>query len=275
MSLRKLILGAAAGALMSSPSWAAPLNSSMLQPINKAWDLDYGLTQCIALRQYGDAAKPVNFAIVPAPNGETYELLIARKRGGPAAPQEFQGSVDFGSGPINAWLLEYPTKDGKLMVDQFRIGAAQMAQARSANRVTVHTQGEPDVSFELDHIPALLDGLQTCTSDLQDFWNMGGEKNGRIATVSRGDVRTVFSANDYPSQALSYRQQGDSQFLLLIDEKGKVAGCHVLLASGVPLLDAMGCAVIQERARFDPALDSTGKAVRSTFVTPKVRWKLR
>jgi len=53
-----------------------------------------------------------------------------------------------------------------------------------------------------------------------------------------------------------------------------VAGCHLLLASGVPVLDAMGCVVIQERARFQPALDSSGKPVRSTFITPKIRWRI-
>lgn len=69
-------------------------------------------------------------------------------------------------------------------------------------------------------------------------------------------------------------QEGDAQFLLLIDENGKVAGCHVLIASGVPALDAMGCSVIRNRARFKPAVDSAGKPTRSTVVTPKVSWRL-
>jgi protein TonB len=80
-------------------------------------------------------------------------------------------------------------------------------------------------------------------------------------------VRTVFTANDYPSEALNRGQEGDAQFLLLIDENGKVAGCHVLIASGVPALDAMGCSVIRKRARFKPAVDSAGKPTRSTVVT--------
>lgn len=272
--MRKSVLGSTIGVLLCfAPSSPAASADAPLQPV-KPWDLDYGVTQCVALRQYGDPANPVSFAIVPAPNGDTYELLVGRKRVGSAFAQEFEGTVDFGNGPIKSWLLQYQSKDGKLMVDQFRISSQQMAQARSASSVTLHMQGAPDGTFELDHIPALMDGLEKCTADLKDFWNMDGDKDGRIATPARGEVRNVFNASDYPREAIFNRQQGDSQFLLLIDEKGKVAGCHVVLASGVPLLDAVGCAVIQYRAHFKPALDRNGKPVRSTVMTPKVRWQL-
>src|SRR6185503_11147309 len=75
-----------------------------LEPIGK-WDLDYGEAQCIAVRDYGSAENPISFAIRPAPNGETFELLIARKTSGPRFAQELEGSVDFGGGPNKAWLL--------------------------------------------------------------------------------------------------------------------------------------------------------------------------
>lgn len=259
--------------MLLNPSAAPAKDGVMLQPV-KPWDLDYGLTQCIALRQYGDRAKPVSFAIVPAPNGETFELLLARKRVGSDTANELEGSVDFGNGPIKAWLLEYLSSDGKLLVDQFRISSAEMAQARSASSVTFRMDGAPDATFELDHIPALIDGLADCTADLERYWNMGGEHDGRIVTPARGELRKLFDSYDYPAQAVRNHQQGENQYLLLVDEKGKVAGCHVIVASGVPLLDAMGCAVIKERAKFKPALDAAGQPVRSTIVTPRVRWRI-
>lgn len=272
--MRRAILSTAAGVAMVLNGTAVPAtDSGVLQPV-KPWDLDYGLTQCVALRQYGDPAKPVSFAIVPAPNGDTFELLVASKRVGSDTANELEGSVDFGNGPVKAWLLEYLSTDGKLLVDQFRIGSAQMAQARSARSVTFHMHGAPDATFELDHIPPLLDGLRDCTADLEKYWNMGGEEDGRIATPARGQLRKLFDSYDYPAEAMRNRQQGDNQYLLLVDEKGKVAGCHVMLASGVPLLDAMGCAVIKDRARFKPALNAAGQPVRSTVITPRVRWRI-
>ena len=243
-----------------------------LQPI-RPWNLDYGETQCIAAREYGSPGDPVSFAIRSAPNGETYELLMARNRPGPESAVEMEGSVDFGQGPIKAWLLSYRAKKSDLAVHQYRITAAEMAQARSARFVSLNARGGADGSFALANMNELLAGLQECTADLKRHWNADGQKNGALSTGAVGDVRSIFRWEDYPSEASSRDQQGSGRFLLLIDERGGVAGCHVLEAS-VPALDAMGCQVIRERAKFTPAVDRRGKPVRSTYVTPLINWRI-
>lgn len=248
--------------------------SEPLQPTGK-WALDYALAQCAAYRDYGSAKRPVTLMIRPAPNGETYEILVAREDASPEFAEELEGTVDFGGGPIKAWLLHYRSQTKHLDVYQFRISALEMAQARSASSVTLRIRNAPDFSFALASMPQLLDGLAACTADLKQYWNMGGEKDGRIATPAKGDVRHLFSPDDYPREAMNLRQEGRAQYLLLVDEKGKVAGCHVLLASGVPVLDAMGCAILMERAKFTPALDPSGKPVRSALMTPPVQWQIR
>jgi TonB family protein len=244
-----------------------------LKPL-KSWDLDYGETQCIAYRSYGDAAKPITLAVRPSPNGATYEILVGVLGPAPDSAEELLGTVDFSHGPIKAWLLHYRPTTTKLNIYQFRISAEDMSQARSAHMVRLHVQNLADFEFELALMPQLLDGLDGCVADLKRYWNMDGEKDGRIAKPAKGDVRRVFaSPDDYPAEALRRGQEGDAQYLLLVDQNGKVAGCHVLLPSGVPILDAMGCVVIQNRAKFTPAFDAKGKPVRSTVVTPKIRWR--
>jgi TonB family protein len=133
--------------------------------------------------------------------------------------------------------------------------------------------GHPDVSFTLAVMPQLLDKLAECTADLRHFWNMTDAEQKNIAAPAVGDVRTVFSSSDYPDEALSREQQGDAQFLLLIDEKGKVAKCDVVKPSGIPALDGMACQVIRERAEFKPAVDHLGKPIRSSYVTPPISWR--
>jgi protein TonB len=64
------------------------------------------------------------------------------------------------------------------------------------------------------------------------------------------------------------------RFLVLVNETGGVAGCDVVLSSGNPLLDAMGCQVIRKRARFTPALDASGKPARDSVITPEVIWQM-
>jgi len=262
------LLTAASLVAVPGPAAARPLQA--VGP----WDLDYGQTQCIASRNYGDAAKPSTLAFRQSPNGETYEIVMVRPSPPPDYAEELQGSVDFGHGPVKAWLLHYRPTGGKLNVYEFRIPAADMAQARAADSVALTVAGMPQLDFALASMPQLMSGLDSCTADLKRYWNMDGEKDGLIVKPARGDLRDLFSSADYPTEAVHQGQEGDSQYLLLVDEKGKVAGCQVLLASGVPVLDAMGCAVIEEKGRFTPALDRNGKPVRSTVVTPKVRWQL-
>jgi len=263
-------------ALNSSVAVGAPIPSPSpepLQPVSK-WDLDYAETQCAAMRDYGDARNPITLGIIPSPAGDTYELKIARKRTGSGLPQEFEGSIDFGAGPAKAWLVQYGSAVGKTVIDEFHISGAEMQAARAAKNVTLKIGSSTDVVLELDSMPELMDGLQTCTADLRNFWNMDGEKNGRIVAGAKGDLRPAFSSDPYPSDAVNHEQEGDSQYLLLVDERGAIAACHVLKASGVPLLDAMGCAVMKQRTKLKPALGPSGKPVRSTLVTPPVSWKL-
>jgi TonB family protein len=262
-------------ALGVSASTTAPPAAVLRQPVTN-WNLDYGEVQCVAARGYGDASNPITLGIRPAPNGESYELLVRLPRSGPVLAKELPGSVDFGPGPIKAWLLYYGVKGQKASLYQFRIPASEMAKARSATAVTFHANGGEDFSFALMVMPAVLDGLEKCTSDLKRYWNMGGEKDGRIArpATTRGDLRAVFTNDDYPSDAYDRRQEGDARLLLLISETGSVAGCHVEVASGVPALDAMGCQIIRERAKFEPARDAAGKPIKSTVVTPPISWRM-
>jgi hypothetical protein len=271
--MRKGCLAGLAALLVCADQIAAAPTGNLLES-SKPWVLDYGETQCSAMREYVDSARPVTFAIVPSPDGQTYELLVVREQDGPSYAKELEGSIDFGSGPIKSWLLEYAGKKGRVRLYQFRVSAEQMAEARNARSVRVHMDGAADHSFALDTMPALMDAMEKCTADLKAYWNAEGEQNGQIAVPVKGDVRADFSASDYPQEAVDRMQSGSAKYLLLINEKGDVAACHVLVPSGVPVLDAMGCAVIQSRSKFRPAKNSAGKPVRSTYVTPMVKWQI-
>jgi hypothetical protein len=183
------------------------------------------------------------------------------------------GSVELSGKPTKAWLMRYGSSDGKLRIDKFRVEASAIDKLAPGAVANFHVKGEMSQSFALPSIGKLVETMRQCTVDLQKFWNMTPEDQKRIATPAKGDVRGLFTDRDYPAEALS--AEGQAQFLLLVDEAGKVAACHVLKPSGVPSLDGMGCQVIRERAnKFRPALDTSGKPVRSTVITPPVVWKM-
>lgn len=271
MAVGRIFLLAGLVTSLSSVAPAVPV------PSTSQWVLDYGETQCSAVKKYGQGGDQLTLAIRPAPFGDTYEFVLGRNRSGPDSALGLKGSIDFGGGPIEAWLLRYGGKgDNGEKVDAyaFRIRAAEIESARTAKAVTFHVSGGPDASLELDNMGPLLAGLQKCTEDLKRYWNFDGAKTGAIASPPKGDVRRAFTAQDYPDEAVWRGQEGAAQFLLLIDERGRVARCHVVIPSGVPLLDAMGCQVMRERVKMKPARDPRGHAVRSTYFTPPVNWRM-
>lgn len=90
----------------------------------------------------------------------------------------------------------------------------------------------------------------------------------------KGDVRAVFSADDYPASAQANGEEGTAQAQLTVDESGRVSGCTIVRSSGHRSLDEATCAILTRRARFTPARDADGRAVPSTYVTPPVSWRL-
>jgi TonB family protein len=90
----------------------------------------------------------------------------------------------------------------------------------------------------------------------------------------KGDVRAAFSADDYPAVAKAKGEQGTVQARLTIDKTGRVNGCTIVRSSGSRSLDSATCSILERRARFDPARDSEGRPITSTFVSPPVTWRL-
>ena len=94
------------------------------------------------------------------------------------------------------------------------------------------------------------------------------------AHQSKGDIRTVFSADDYPVDAQRNGEEGTVQAQLTIDSQGRVSSCAILHSSGYASLDKATCNILRARARFTPARDVNGDAVPDRVVTPPVVWRL-
>ena len=256
-------------AAQQAPSGSVPL--AAVSP----WEVDFAETQCVASRDFGSKADPTSIAIRPPFfEGDSYEIFVARAGKGPPHGEELKGTVDFGRGPIKAWLLRFTSTDKTLAFWTFRLSEADMAQARSASFMHLRGGASLDASFTLTSVAAVMDQLEACTTALMRHWNWGPQSETPIVQQPFGDVRSIFSSDDFPREAMHYGQEGAAQFVLLVDEQGKVAGCHVVLTSGIPVFDAMGCSVLKQRARYRPAADGRGRPIRSMVVTPKVVWRI-
>ena len=94
------------------------------------------------------------------------------------------------------------------------------------------------------------------------------------AQSAKGDLRTLFSADDYPASAQASGAEGTSQASITIGPDGRVASCNIIRSSGNSALDSATCNIIRRRAKFVPARDSNGNATTDTITTPPITWRL-
>ena len=94
------------------------------------------------------------------------------------------------------------------------------------------------------------------------------------AQSARGDLRTLFSADDYPASAQAAGAEGTAQAQLTIGADGRVQACNLIRSTGNGALDSATCNILRRRAKFTPARDSNGNATSDTITTPPIVWRL-
>ncbi|MES2904361.1 MAG: energy transducer TonB [Pseudomonadota bacterium] len=277
-----LILALPALAIQSTPSASAPL-----KPSDK-WVVDYTPSSCTARRTFGDHA----ILIVPSPLGSSTRVIIDGP-GRALRARQFPSMVDpdDGRGAVKASSLIYPFKAAKgrrgiysvlpndLVTRILLSGKIDIRAGKLESRLIWSDRSATPMgaALEIGGGASLNKALDTCMADLRKYWGMidGQLPVPAIANQPTGDVRGVFRHEDYPDDAITAGQSGNTSFTLMIDERGGVMDCAVRESSGVATLDAMGCQVLRERARFISAKDAAGKPVKSVYLTPPIRWVLQ
>lgn len=94
------------------------------------------------------------------------------------------------------------------------------------------------------------------------------------AQSAKGDLRTLFSTDDYPAAAQSAGAEGTAQATLTIGPDGRVVGCNLSRSTGNSSLDSATCNILRRRAKFTPARDSNGQPTTDTVTTPPIVWRL-
>jgi len=94
------------------------------------------------------------------------------------------------------------------------------------------------------------------------------------AQSAKGDLRTLFSGDDYPASAQAASAEGTARASLTIGTDGRVTGCSITQSTGNGALDAATCSILRRRAKFVPARDSNGNPTTDTVSTPSIVWRL-
>lgn len=236
--------------------------------------MDYRPADCVAVRNFADGEKTYVLRLRPSPFWDVMELSVLRpgKQGTPdQLPLRLQIDED---PPISSYVLLHGAKSGKVdyRVNRLNIPIETFSRLRRAGQMHFATS-TIDVTLKLDLLSKVGEALQKCVEDLQSLWNIGPVYAGRLRQppMPVKPLASLFSENDYPGVALLNHMSGSTTFVLLIDETGKMASCNTIVTSGIASLDTQVCAILLQRAKFNPAIDTDGKPAKGTIST-KVQW---
>lgn len=94
-----------------------------------------------------------------------------------------------------------------------------------------------------------------------------------VAAVPRGNPGNWITDRDYRSNWIRREMAGSASFSLQISATGKVTGCSIISSTGHDALDQATCALIQKRAKFEPARDNKGNPTAGTYRS-SITWRL-
>lgn len=241
----------------------------------RGWVVNFDDAQCVAFREYGSAQNPIQLILkAPAISG-VVQVAIARK--GPAIyANQVRGTLTVDNRPpVRISMLAYSPAGSGLRVHSMNLPAAEFDFVRQAKQVSITADGLDD-SFALSGMAPMLKAIDDCVLDLRRVFNITDTQAGETSPLKRrakANIARLFTSKDYPHDALDRSQEGLVKFVLLVDERGRVADCTVIETSGVAVLDAQSCIILKERARFQTALGADGKPAKDA-VTARIVWSM-
>jgi len=263
-----LLLAGTAGPGAAAPP-PAPLTATAAGP----WQVDYGDTQCLAVRKFRAGTQAFTFLIAPDPTGRGAQIAMKFDRPLPRVSPGYRGAkLTLDGRPLQDGLEIKPTSDGGLIV----IGGYALLEDEAALSLAASRAFTVDSSFlrltvPLDAIAKAMPILQDCGTGLLALWGFSKADQARLGQPAKGYVPRYFRSSDYPDASIRANRQGQVTASYRIGTDGKARDCVVRISSGDPNLDRQTCMVINQRVRYRPALDKAGQPM--TMVdSARVRW---
>lgn len=266
--------------ILSMLGWAtAGAQAEVRNPTDK-WNVNFADAQCVASRAYGTAEKPLHLALKAPPLGDVMQIVVMKEASGTEA-QQVEATIGLDGGQAlktNMLMFSPPKKRVRAYV--LNMPAANFGKVRQAKNLAIRSQGLNEI-FALSQMEPLLKIMDDCVADLREVWNVQNSDDDQSAPPQQsalprraiGSLQGIIKADDYPAVAINERQTGMVRVAILIDESGRIADCTIIQTSAVASLDAQTCAIVKTRAKFQPALDASGKPTKDAHLQ-SVTWRI-
>lgn len=248
---------------------------STLQPSGK-WFVEFADSACVLTRRFGPETKPTYLSLKAPMLGQAYEIIIvvpnAKRNSGKTTEG---GWIERPNGDKVAIVAtSYNTVNGSRLT-RFTIDPEEYIIGEDGERIILQLNKRRRYDLAMPGLKKAQVVLDHCLSGLRDDYGVGEAVTKQIATPAKPkrSVASYFSTNDYPHDAVTKGEQGYVGALFWVETDGRARNCEIIESSHRKLLDDRTCEVIQTRARFEPALDSQGKTIRSPLYQ-RIRWEM-
>lgn len=277
-------------ALVPSGARAQDAEAVVLEPAS-TWNASYADGLCRLSRMFGaegqyhalvfeQTAPDARFNMSVAGPGlaEVKGGVELRLSFGPDGPDSTHDIVKEGNAEFGAVVF---LKDIALNADEvaeasavegvgFAVSSAGVSiEAARPLREIMLAQGRQTLVFRTGPLAGPFSVLNDCTSHILSTWGIDAEAH---RTAQRGtrllDVQKVARAvqEKYPLQAVVAGRGGVVGLAVGVDADGTPTECRITYDSGDRNLNAVACEGLM-KARFDPALDASGKPMKSYWMT--------
>ena len=263
---------AAAFAIPFAHAAAAAASPPPLMAPTGPWNVEFADKTCLLSRPYGKN-RTTQLILKPAMLGESLEIIVTRAKTPIVDSEHGRAVLSIGGTPSSAesYFRAYSTVKSRLL----RVWIKEDAIALSAVRGTLQIDARPEgrYAFAVPGIDQARPVLSKCLDQLRAAYKISSTELAAIATKPDATPAAVFSTNDYPLQAVKEGKVGTVGVLIWVEADGRVSTCEVIESSAAPILEKTTCNVLTKRAKFTPAKDAEGRAIRAPSFS-RVRWEL-
>lgn len=280
-------LALCAGAFLLSPSAAAKEEPTVLGQSDK-WVANFDTESCQLITSFGEGKDKVLFRLSRYSPGDAFVLDLF---GNPFKSDQPRSRVKFQFGPNGTWRETETTNGTTGKLPMMMLGNADLLgreqkeeamlplitpdQEAAVRWLDIVTARHKLIRLQTGPMGRPMQVMRTCMADLLKSWGFDMQSlqaNARPATPA-GNPGNWLQSHDYPADMLRQGGQGIVRFRLEVDEAGSVSKCHIQQRTNPDAFADLSCRLLSKRAKFIPALDSSGKPARSIYMNT-VRWML-
>ncbi len=249
------------------------------------WQISYDDDACNLYTIFGEGDQSILIRFTRYEPGDRFGLTLIGKRLRTFEPK-VRFNVDFGIQPAVGWIEGATGTVGKtpMIMAKMRLVAPPQdpdatpapitpEQEATSHGITLAIPGINRLFLDYKSLAAPMAAMRACTTDLVRHWGFDPEVEAHLSrrATPTNAPGSWLSSDDFPSAAAFMGHNGLVQIRLDVSEAGAVTKCSVLERTNPDDFADITCKQILKRARFTPALDSSGHPVASYFMS-SVHW---